>query len=533
MDQLLQALQVLKKYHFWILVVIILIVGAGLWTKASAELSAQFTKRKGELNKTRTDVLQISTNPTPANDKVVAAIKQKKEQLQGNVLEAWRFLYAVQKKNNPWPAELQQGFLDTIKALGEDEEIPSNHRMDYGRFINRHLPALDGIIDRRRPKETNANAAVAPGALAMSLGGAARQAPVAALGQAQEWEGKVDWVDADQVKKQFELPSLPSSMRIRLAQEDLWVYEALLHIIKNTNEGATSHNNAAIKVIEHLEIGRAAAAAFQAKSGVAATAVMAPAGGENEGNNRRDRGLNLQLGTAATVAQDVPQAEREKAELYQNRYVDQTGAPLAADAAPPFAEFKMMPVHMVLVIDQKKIPKLLVECGNSSMPVEVQRVTITSLTKPPQSGFSGAGLPGGMAGADTSRRDRGLNFGAMPGLGAMPGQIATGESDGSDNYARVDVLGIIYIFNPPNEKTLGTGTAGEMAAVPGLGMPLAPAAKAPSPTTPAAGGKAPAPGAPSAPATAPAGGKAPAPSTPGAPGRPPAGAAPGGVPSLR
>ena len=45
---------------------------------------------------------------------------------------------------------------------------------------------------------------------------------------------------------------------MRLAQEDLWVYEALLRIIENTNKG-TTYENAAIKRIDALEIGKQAA----------------------------------------------------------------------------------------------------------------------------------------------------------------------------------------------------------------------------------------------------------------------------------
>ena len=55
---------------------------------------------------------------------------------------------------------------------------------------------------------------------------------------------------------------MPNSFQVRLAQEDLWVYEALLRIIRATNEGATSYHNAAIKRIEGLHIGTAGSAAF-------------------------------------------------------------------------------------------------------------------------------------------------------------------------------------------------------------------------------------------------------------------------------
>ena len=37
-----------------------------------------------------------------------------------------------------------------------------------------------------------------------------------------------------------------------------------------------------------------------------------------------------------------------------------------------------MPVYMKLVMDQKRLPRLLVECANSKMPIEVREVRISS-----------------------------------------------------------------------------------------------------------------------------------------------------------
>ena len=47
-----------------------------------------------------------------------------------------------------------------------------------------------------------------------------------------------------------------------MAQEDLWVYEALLRIIENTNQGYTSYYNAPVKEIDALQIGADASKAW-------------------------------------------------------------------------------------------------------------------------------------------------------------------------------------------------------------------------------------------------------------------------------
>ena len=56
----------------------------------------------------------------------------------------------------------------------------------------------------------------------------------------------------------------PSTLAILLAQEDLWVCQALLRVISNCNEGAAKDkpSTAVVKRIEHLDIGRDAAFAW-------------------------------------------------------------------------------------------------------------------------------------------------------------------------------------------------------------------------------------------------------------------------------
>ena len=50
--------------------------------------------------------------------------------------------------------------------------------------------------------------------------------------------GKVDWnpTDLKRIRAKFFWAKQPVTIQVRLAQEDLWVYEALLRIIAATNE---------------------------------------------------------------------------------------------------------------------------------------------------------------------------------------------------------------------------------------------------------------------------------------------------------
>ena len=150
--------------------------------------------------------------------------------------------------------------------------------------------------------------------------------------------------------------------------------------------------------------------------------------------------------------------EQIRQQLIQNRYVDDKGMPLSYDASAsplyakhPYAEFKIMPVYMMLVMDQKRLPRLLVECANSKMPIEVRRVRIS-----PAAAVGRPRKPGRRR-APFGRHGRHRSGGA-----GMGGQ--TQESGQSD--IPVEIHAVIYIFNPPDREKLGKGAAAA-AAPPG------------------------------------------------------------------
>jgi hypothetical protein len=152
-----------------------------------------------------------------------------------------------------------------------------------------------------------------------------------------------------------------------------------------------------------------------------------------------------------------------------------------------------MPIHLNFVMDQRRLPKLLVECANSTMPIEVQHIRILKSA-------SNAGT--GSAGTSAARQPSGT-------ASEKAGEGAGGPSSSDDRD--VDICGVIYIYNPPDGTKLGVGAAtdkpAEMTAPPAPAAPSNPATPAASPA--ATPGKAPAAAPPAAPA-APAGTAAPA-----------------------
>jgi hypothetical protein len=254
----------------------------------------------------------------------------------------------------------------------------------------------------------------------------------------------VVWADQEQVRNQLYPSQTPTAKRIWKTQEDLWVYEALLTIIANTNNAANADrfSNAAIRVIESLEVGRSAAEASRGRGRIDTVSGPPAAGGEPMGEGGYDpsmtadvaRGGGEMSGGMDGMTGRTIEGEANDAELFNNRYVSADGAPIAdpGDGSASFgAEFKRLPVRMRLWMDQRWLPHLIAECANAPLQVEVQEVRVNPLDN-----------SGGMGGGDVSSR----SFGTVGNQG-----IEEMTPEPEPNMKTVILQGTVYIFNPPSE----------------------------------------------------------------------------------
>jgi hypothetical protein len=122
-------------------------------------------------------------------------------------------------------------------------------------------------------------------------------------------------------------------------------------------------------------------------------------------------------------------------------------------------------------------------------------------------GMPGGGMPGGGMPGGGMMGEMGMGGGRGPGMGGMMG---TGNETEQANPQEVpvEIVGIIYIYNPPDLAKVGTGTAkdetttmpgatGTPDAAPGTTVPGTPPAAAPAAvpaTTPPAAAPATPPG---------------------------------------
>jgi len=535
MDKVYIALDVVKRYNFWFLAGGALLIALLCWSLASAELSTRFEKRKGELDGLVGQVRQVIGDTTVPNATKIENIKEEHRKLREHVFEAWDLLYQQQKKNNPVPEVLGEDFRMYFEALRPGEEMRDRFRERYRDFIKKHYLELLRLVDRRHVEgEEDPRLSRAGSGEGRPRGGRGYEDAYAArpprrrereTGTQEEdakMVGTVIW-DSPEIFDIADWNQRPTTQQVMLAQEDLWVYEALLRMIRNVNEGVESHDKAWIKRITALEIGRPAAEAWVGSQTPIFTPPASPTETERSGAAGAAVGgaVAMEPGMDRMGYEDTRPMDTAGGSLLDGRYVDESGYPLTAQqhlTQPPYAEFKMMMVRMDLYLHQRHLADLMVECANSPMPVEVARVRLN-----PNEG-SGGELDGSSnVGRGNSERRR-----------SGPRIVRSGEGgesalDEERDYIDVELFGIIYIYNRPDREKLGSGAAGAEAP------DEAPAETAPDGTTP--GAEPPAtqpPGMQPAAPTAPPGGETPGPADtpepePGAASPPPVPASPDGA----
>lgn len=296
--------------------------------------------------------------------------------------------------------------------------------------------------------------------------------------------GKVLWNTPEIFRITAGWVDSPSAERIWLAQEDMWVYEALLSIISETNASSLGYADAAVKEIIQMNIGADAADALKVAQSPVFQGGLSGASGMGMDDEYEDygdedgygyEGEDGMMAGGVDVA-GLTTAEAAAKIAKHNRYVDAEGMPLGADDEPPYGEFNMMPIHLVLRMDQTKLPLLQVNCANSTMPIDIRHVRIgmdkqrasalqaviqaaaaASMSGDEEDGYGGyesedgygyGGLSGMEDGSESS--EYGMEGGAMGGRGELP-QV--------NDDILVELVGVIYVFTRPEESILAAEQA--------------------------------------------------------------------------
>jgi uncharacterized membrane protein YgcG len=444
MDQAREILKLLWRERFWVLSVMGILVAVGCWYISSGDLDQQFTEKKSQIELALGKVKTLANQPNPPNDDVNRADEAQLEVQKKIVGELWNDLYEKQREVVlQWPENLRADLIEKIEKLQFGEPFPSDWANDFRSHYQNYIKnRFDGLLEI--PKALKLEDSVGGSSFGGmqdfgdeggrggggrggggggrgggGRGGRGGGEMIALVEDQTKQDYLVQWIDQNQLRQKLEFDSPPSSMQIWVTQEDLWVYEILLSVIARTNQerGATRPDNTAVRVILSLQVGRNAAAASNDIGSLEFPSQdAAPVGGRDDLGEERGP-----LGDGGMDRGNLFGGEREDmdgADALSFRYLDAEGIPY--EGKPQDSEFRRLPVRLRLLMDQRWIPQVLIECANAALPVEVIQLRVNP-------GKSGLGTDG---------------------------KIGSDTIGGDTNLADVEIRGIVYIYNKPDESVL-------------------------------------------------------------------------------
>ncbi len=110
MDQLRTILAWLKRQHFWVLSVLVALIGIACWWSASRTLSSEFATNKQAIDTEFTSLKDTRGKPFLPNQDVIDKQKQENANQAKGVEATWKKLYERQHEQVlEWPGDLDAG----------------------------------------------------------------------------------------------------------------------------------------------------------------------------------------------------------------------------------------------------------------------------------------------------------------------------------------------------------------------------------------------------------------------------------------
>jgi hypothetical protein len=462
MDKVKQYLELARKHHFWVLCIIAIVAGVVAWYLSSSKLSAEFKANSSQIDGTFTSLKGVP--PDQPHDDWTPGYNKETQAVSQDVLAAWKELYQQQKdKVFVWPKELSQDFRDAANQISDPNAvIPRKLREYYQSMVKQQVDRLPAIVD-------------APTLDELAGGGTTEQ------------EHSVDWSQSSLkgIEESFDWSERPSTLLIKFAQEELWVYQALCHVIKSANEGSNGKHDSVVQEIQAMDIAYDAVEDSPGGSGRIESitgsgggpAVPSGPGGPGTANARPDprtRGKReASRGSFSFGGGEAAAAPTNPDDLWKTyRYVNLDGtAKPGGEADAPGGEFNLMPFRLLLKMDSRYIDKLLVAFRNSDLPFEVQQVRINPEHASASAGGGGGGggrfsRPGGPpSGPPMGGPPIGGGMGPpIGGSGRMGGgNRSNGETQQHDRTVTVEIRGVAYLIKPPDLQKLHVAPATDAA----------------------------------------------------------------------
>jgi len=530
------SMDVVKRYVFWACAPIGLVVAVFAGYLAIGSIADELEKQKQLLENQKTTMGRLRGEATThPNQGTIDAINQERDRLVENVFAAWDILEREQRGRNHW-AGLARVAQEEIAGKNFLDPLSSTTLNSYLLFARNAING-DGTSDNpgllvssniRRVQQYALlpDGRVGPPVETILLtenrgdssfggggGGISRARPSVSattsgtVSGPTTLRGKVVWDSPGLDVTMKNWTQQPQSFEVWLTQEDLWVYQALLWVVAESNKGVAEDGivqmaggaglgstsgtggrllnlrDSVVKEIIELAIGRKAAMELDKQSSRRFSAGLGAGmdgmggmgmggGGSFGGSDALGGGFGGGFGsTDGGMMGGAAGAENARREAMAGRYVDATGTPLMEPELT--GQFRRMPVYLNLRVDQRYISDVLVNCANCPMPIDVLWVTISpdatrsfdfvsaTGTGMTSGGFSSSGGGGfGDSSFGSSRSGMGSSGTArFSGTGGSRGR-ASGNVDFGLHEVVIEIFGCINIFTPPEVQKIGGETSG-------------------------------------------------------------------------
>ncbi|REJ69084.1 MAG: hypothetical protein DWQ31_05865 [Planctomycetota bacterium] len=405
MEQLRPIIDAIRKYNFWIVLSLAVLVLLGFWWTSLSAFEDEFRSNAATISGKFNQLNQLRGKRPYPNNQWIRDVEELREEVDQQLARVARDNYEEQEKVRDWG-----DFTPGAKNASLKLEDLATYWTDY-------LPGqLDDMLEQLNAS-TNENDSGKLIWNSRNYNTIKSQLIPEVVRQRQEAQRLVDNESADPelvegAKELLGTLEWPDTATVRKTQENLWVYRSLTNAIGKVNEGDDiDRYNLPIRTIEKIEIWPDADAKPNAVSNLGKNRVQRAGKGGTPGGGR--------------------------------------GIPI-----PPVQSFyRVVPVRLTLEMEHHHISQLLVALANEPLTCEVVDVAMSnnpSYKVKAQEDPSPAAAPGGLGGAGLG----GAGLGGVGLGGAGPASAAApAVPKAQPRGKRVVVEALIYLAKPPRTAT--------------------------------------------------------------------------------
>ncbi|WP_337177832.1 hypothetical protein [Paludisphaera sp.] len=405
MDQVKAFLSQVVRYRFWISICVAVLFSAGAYVLGSGPVQKAAEDEKNKIESAYKDVQQYASSAVPTAD-FAPIVQAKTEVLNKDVDAAWEALYERQAPLLTWPETVAERFTKWGRKWPEDV-AGTAVQLAIIDYIEAYPEYVDSVFKVFRPFDYETG------------------------------EGVVASAPRDQLLQvvAFDINKLPKLNEVWSAQERLWVQRTVLEVIADVNRDARDWDTASVKEIKVLEVGSAVAQDQRSLAKGEELEEAEPIVNPDEPEEEFEEGGMGGMGGMGSEGMMAMMGSGGMAKGGRGPGMGGMGGKIETAESVFYlkpenaTQYKILPVMVTVLVDQERVPDLLVAFENSPMSIEVRDFELQRTTDPvvkPEKGdeFSGYGMMGmGMMGPGMMGGRRG--YGGM--MGRMMGEMGGAE----------------------------------------------------------------------------------------------------------